>query len=113
MTAHDNLSPQQFFHGTRHTFKPGDELTPQKAVEHANYGETDHDYVYAHPDNVQAYKFASMADQHKAQAAGDKTGAPRTYEVAPMGDVEPDEDYEGEQGSVRSRAGFRVIRQNW
>jgi hypothetical protein len=120
MAANDHLNDDQFYHGSRHPFKPGDKLSPEMGARHANYGETDSDYVYGTKDVGRAYKFAQDASAFSAQARGEAMGlgskpetyAPKVFKVQSLGGHEPDEDW-GEGDSWRTPRGFQVLERKW
>jgi hypothetical protein len=89
-----NLSGLQFFHGTAQEMRPGTRIRPAsqtgRAENFPTYGNGN--YAYA-ADNVHAaHRYADLA---LSQAHGRNEGygkARRVYEVAPLGDHEPDPD---------------------
>lgn len=100
MAAQDNLNPQQFFHGTRHEFKPGDVAEPG----HNDDYESPHtgEHVYLTSSRKGAADWADDAYGH---------GPARVYEVQPTGPIEPDpagrED--GDSGAHRSRHPLKIL----
>ena len=92
MSASDHLSGQQFFHGSGNVFDPGEELTPREGYGH----------VWAAGKPLLAARHAWSRQV---------SGAPgRVYEVHPLADdVETDPIMPG-TSAVRSRTGFRVLR---
>jgi hypothetical protein len=81
MSAQDNLSPRQFFHGTNAELKPGDTLdagrTGQNLPPHA-----EGQFTYAATTPEHAGDYANyMADHHG--------GTGHVYEVKPHGEVRP------------------------
>ena len=91
--SHRVLNPQQFFHGSRHTFEPGHMLTPEGGAEAGSSwgaGQTDM-HVYFTPKRSAARSFAEegMGPRHDVDAR------PKVYRVQPTGPHEPDEDEAG------------------
>lgn len=99
MSAQENLSPQQFFHGTNREFAPGDLVKPATQL-----GE---DFKPVGPDrSPRAYAsgtpdFARKHAERRSMAGG----TPRTYQVEPV----DKDDVEAWGGFYRSQAGFRVV----
>lgn len=120
MSEHLNQA-QFYYHGTRHPFNEGEHITPAGAAQFPNYAETDSEYVHVSTDPGHAHKFAGISDRFQAERRGHEMGlgpkanySPKVYRVAPLGQVEPDEDagldFEGaEETSFRSQHGFRVL----
>jgi len=103
--SHRVLSPQQFFHGSRHSFKPGDLLTPEggaKAGSSWGAGQTDM-HVYFTPERHKAAAFAEggYGPSHDIDAP------PRVYHVEPTGPHETDE--MEEFPSFKTRHPVRVL----
>lgn len=85
MSADEHLNPQQFFHGTRHTFTPGQELTPEGAAKSRNYGlQSSKGHVYMTSDVTRAHGFAANSE------TGDVHDRPHVYEVSSVGGHEED-----------------------
>jgi hypothetical protein len=119
--SNPNLNPKQFlYHGTVHPFKEGDLVTPQG-------GHGDSQYAWATPHLEEAHSRAkdwvnySWEDKKKVNPTWNTPGGkkfdeyaaetpPRVYTVEPIGEVEPAGEHTGE-GPVKSRVGFRVIKQ--
>jgi hypothetical protein len=115
----DNVG-QQFsplFHGTVHPFKEGDSVTPQGdepfayATPNFNYAlQRGRDWVnYSWEDAKKVNPTWNTPEgKHFDEYAAETP--PRVYEVEPIGPVESasQEDYEG---NVKSRIGFRVVKQ--
>lgn len=108
MSAHDNLSAAQFYHGTRSDFEPGQMLTPQgrKAKN------------FADPNNVGQHVYftgqlagaAFYADMAKGGGSG------RIYQVRPTGKYADDPTSLSETGtnptkSFRTRKPVEVLRE--
>lgn len=118
MAASDNLSGPQFFHGSKYPFKPGELITPPAEGEATHNSSTD-GWTFFHPDPRVADQFANRADQHVTASRAAANGLPalprnkqylsKVYQVEPTGPYEPDEDYAGEEGSLRSQHPLRVI----
>lgn len=103
MSAQDNLSPQQFFHGTTHVFAPGEVVSPAAARGvQGNWNATDPSFAYATTDKLYAHGLA----QQQAQARGTSG---HVFEVAPLESTEPDP-IDNVAHAYRSRQGFRVTR---
>ena len=117
----DNVGKQfELFHGTAHPFKPGDLVTPQ-----GMHGDSQYAWATPHIDYAQsrardAVNF-TWEDKKKVNPTWNYPGGkqfheyaaetpPRVYKVEPIGETEPSGEYEDE-GNVKSRAGFRVIKQ--
>jgi hypothetical protein len=101
MAAHDNLSPQQFFHGS--STEGLTEITPRGAQ---RYFHSDHPgtHAFATTSESDAWDYAEKAWNH-----ADK-GIPRVYRVEPKGEVEKDPHYQNTEGTWhRSKHGFRVV----
>jgi hypothetical protein len=103
MSAQDNLSPQQFFHGTTHEFAPGDVVLPATRLGEefrpVGVGRVKHAYASSAPE------FARQHAERRAQSGGN----PRVYQVEP---VDKDEATPWGGGSFyRSQAGFRVLKE--
>jgi hypothetical protein len=113
MSAEENLSPQQFFHGTTQAglkhVKP--------AVKHGGavvHPETDKSFAYATNDEATAWAYADDA-YHRADG---NSGPPRVYSVVPQGahEKDPSHDDAGRsrgnfEGDIRSQKGFRVLKE--
>lgn len=85
MGASDHLNPSQFFHGTRHTFSPGQELTPEGAAKSRNYGlQSSKNHVYMTSDVTRAHRFAANDE------TSDDYDRPHVYNVSPVGHYEED-----------------------
>lgn len=104
MAASDNLSPQQFFHGTAHKFIPGDLVHPASAIGgKTNYAVSDRRYVNVTTSPGTARWYAEGASLN----SGGKR-SPRVYEVEPTGDVRP---YRADDEYVSSDP-MRVVREH-
>lgn len=122
MAASDHLSPGQFFHGTPHQFKPGDELTREGAfaAKHSEsqiktakrYGiPTEEDHLY--------YGDHSFLISGEAQGySGKDGGSGHVYAVEPLTPAgrkpkshQPDPNYTGEgmTGAYRTKGKLRVL----
>jgi hypothetical protein len=115
----DNIG-QQFaplFHGTVHPFAPGDVVAPRERGGDA-YATPDIDY--AHRRAKEAVNF-SWEDAKKANPTWNTPGgkqydeykaetSPKVFEVRPIGTPEATGDFEDE-GNVKSKHGFTVVRQ--
>lgn len=88
MAAEDNLNPQQFYHGTFHTFSPGDVVDPSEPHA-ANHELSAPGTAYFSSDVSSASFWARRAVTHSAPDA-----SPRVYQVEPLGEF-------GHDGSVR------------
>ena len=102
MAAHDNLSPQQFYHGTSHEFAPGEHVTPEHEL--GGSGSGGYTYMTTSPDTARNY------GKHKAYARsvlGENVTA-HAYAVTPTGHAEPDDTVAAEFGAYRSRGSLRV-----
>lgn len=78
MSASDNLSDQQFYHGTRRNLSVGGDLKPGIRP---NFVNSSPDHVYLTTSEDEAVGWANSA-QGK--------GRQRVFRVEPHGDVEPD-----------------------
>ncbi len=88
MSAQDNLSPKQFYHGTNSELSPGDKLTPEGAMSQGPW-EAAGSSGGGRPPAVfftSSYKHADMYGAVRAQMRG---GAARVYTVQPEGEYEP------------------------
>lgn len=100
MSASDNLSPQQFFHGTSARLQPGDYLSPKGANAYGRAeDESGRSHVYFTADKNQAWSYA--------YARGGSE--PHVYQVEPTGKYE--EDPLDLYDSARTRARLRVVRE--
>lgn len=103
MSAGDHLSPQQFFHGTRHTLKPG--MVMEGGTHQANqgYGEpASHVYFTSH------LPVAAMFAEASNGPARNRDAQPKIYQVEPVDHHEPDPHEPAEAQSYRSRQ-VRVV----
>lgn len=102
MSAQDNLSPVQFYHGTRKSFVPGAELIP--GHEGGVSGSAmDHVYATTSKDDAATYAYAAP-DRPDAE-----DNEPKVYEVAPTGKME-DDSADGGPGAWRTAAPLHVVR---
>jgi len=101
MTAHDNLSPAQFYHGTSAELKPGDTVDPSFA------GRNEGDRV---PKGTAFF----TSDRHAARFYGRAShggSVSRVYTVEPTGHYETDPDNEtflGDNNPLRTKSPLRV-----
>lgn len=102
MGAHDNLSPQQFFHGSV-SERPLTQITPRGSQ---RFFRSDHEgtHAFATTSESDAWEYAEKAFMHTDR------GIPRVYRVEPKGDVEKDPHYQNTEGKWhRSKQGFNVV----
>ena len=98
MSASDNLRKEQFFHGTTRKLT---EITP--ASTHPNWmkpvfqNETDRDHAYATTSEDNAWHYAQLAHNVAVHRGNAPFPVPRVYEVEPMGEHEPDPEYDGDR----------------
>lgn len=104
MAAEDHLSPKQFYHGTKHTFEPGQELTAAGAKQ------SDSSYP-GHIRHVWATTKPLLAATHATKHGREYWDSGHVYKVEPMhpDDVEQDPLDNGNKTSFRSPTGFRVV----
>lgn len=105
MTASDHLSPQQFFHGTKHSLQPGQELTADAARQ------ADPSYP-SHIQHVWVTTKPLAAATHATKHGRQYWDQGHVYQVEPLHpeDVEVDPLDNGNRNSWRSSSGFRVVR---
>lgn len=105
MTAGDNLSPQQFFHGTRHALEPGQVMEGGQHPSNQGFG-TPLPHVYFSGRHEVAAHFGDMGfGSDRSQQA-----ARRVYQVEPVGKHESDPYAEPEEQAYRARR-VRVLRE--
>lgn len=94
MSATGALQPKQFFHGSPHEFKPGDELLPpSKTGATLNRGDSHPDHVYVTPHAFVAAQYTWAFDKNGKLAAPQgetKIPAGHVYEVEPRGQLRND-----------------------
>jgi len=104
------------FHGTVHPFKEGDLIVPGPRDE---YAYATHHFDYAHGRAEQAVNF-SWEDLKQVNPKWNTPGGkqfdeyeketpPRVYQVEPVGETE--DASQGEFKHVKSKQGFRVVKQ--
>ena len=115
----DNIGKQfELFHGTVHPFKEGDLITPQGDDKHAW---ATPDISYAHNRARDAVNFTwedakkvnptwntpygKQYDEYKAETP------PRVYQVEPIGHFEKATGDFEDPGNLKSKVGFRVVKQ--
>jgi hypothetical protein len=81
MSAQDNLSPQQFFHGTSHEYSEGALIDPRQP--HDRHSESLNSSVYFTTDVHRAKFYAD-------RSAGKWGGEARVYNVEPTGEYHQD-----------------------
>lgn len=104
MVASDNLNPQQFFHGSRHTLKPGQIM--EGGIHASNQGSGqpgEHVYYSARVDVAGHFAAAGSGPEHNYNAV------PKIYQVEPVGEHEADPDEDAGFKSFRSKQ-VRVVR---
>lgn len=103
MPADDHLG-EQFFHGTRHTLKPGQVMEGGRFTANQGMGQPgEHVYFSARADIAAEFARAGYGPRHNLDAK------PRIYQVAPVGEHEVDPDEDPEAKSYRARQ-VQVIR---
>jgi rifampin ADP-ribosylating transferase len=85
MTAHDNLSQPQFFHGSAHDFSPGDVIDPAQSHESVNKSTPSGHAAFTTNSN-KAETYGHMA---AAKSTGE-WGKGHVYQVEPTGSYEKD-----------------------
>jgi hypothetical protein len=106
MTAQDNLSRPQFFHGTDAKFAPGDLLTPRGANQYGRQEtESGRGYVFMTGDQDQARNYAAA----RAGGGNWQIQGGHVYQVEPTGKYQ--EDPNDLYDSVRTRAKVRVVKE--
>lgn len=101
MTASDHLSPAQFYHGTTHSFEPGQEMTVEGAAPH-HHERISQGWLHFTDTPGRAADYAEGR-------AHDYGGTPRVYQVEPVGEHEHDPGDAWE--SARSKQPLRVVRE--
>lgn len=92
MAATDALG-KQWFHGSPHELKPGDEVLPPKVTgKPLNRGDSNPEHVYVTPHAFVAAQYTWAFDEHGKLAAGQESGTPHghVYEVEPRGQLRND-----------------------
>lgn len=104
MSAEENLNPQQFYHGSRYSFKPGQVLTGGHMTSNQGNGAPgEHVYMSGRPEVAARFAtYASGPDRNP-------DARPKLYQVEPTDAVEPDPDEQPSNQSYRSRS-VRVVR---
>lgn len=112
MSARDNLSPQQFFHGTTKYFRPGDKITPGQPD---RWVASSPHHVYFTEDRHLASEYAGMRDDPEPEKPTDDRYS--VYQVRPTGPYERDPNHDGGPASEpeiepnwRSRQPLEVVR---
>ena len=111
MSAQDNLSPVQFFHGTKAELSPGDVVEPghppnYKSVRpQGREAYSSREYVYATTDPQVAFDHWFNTPPKRMSSEKPVGGV---YKVEPVGDVERDPEDVKNKGLFMSRSGFRV-----
>ena len=114
---HDRRSGEILYHGTVHPFEPGDVITPKEKGGHA-YATPDIDYALRRAKESVNFSWedakkvnptwntpgGKQYDEYKAETP------PKVFEVRPIGTPEATGDFEDE-GNVKSKLGFTVVRQ--
>jgi|SRR5580704_3650429 hypothetical protein len=100
MTAQDNLNEQQFYHGTKTRFTPGEDMIYPGYDRVSGKVGTPRPYAYMTHELDTARGYAE-----RAKGAGE----PRVYQVNPLGSYEYDPHQPG--ASFRSADALRVIRE--
>jgi hypothetical protein len=104
MTASDHLNPDQFFHGSRHTLKPGQIMEGGVHESNQGYGQPgEHVYFTGRADVAAHFAAAGYGPKHNQDAV------PKIYQVEPVGEHETDPDEEPEFKSYRAKQ-VRVVR---
>ena len=97
--SHEALSPQQFFHGTRFTFRIGRHIDPSK---NPLYPGTTQDFnVTDNPDVAGDYAEEAEGPSPRSHA--------KVYQVEPTGPIERDRDASG-YGAWTTQHKVRVVK---
>jgi hypothetical protein len=104
MAASEHLSPLQFFHGSRHTLKPGQIMEGGIHPSNQGYGQpAEHVYFTGRADVAGHFAEAGYGPEHNPNAR------PKIYQVEPVGEHESDP-YEEPQFQSYRAPQVRVIR---